>query len=168
MLNCVSAMCFPQNHRTADHTHLAICTQQERHTANPPSRHPSECWQLRKRAAGMRRNRLVDNGGESELRYWFKCSHMVSFAAGEGMIKSTGAAHKCRSAGFRFSARIMCCRTFWLDAYVGNEPQITPRLWFDEVPLKCCLKCFAKVWSLVSWMEYSKRNLWRLGSFIAA
>lgn len=134
----------------------------------PPSHHPSECWQLRKRAAGMRRNRLVDNGRESELRYWFKCSHMVSFTAGEGMIKSTGAAHKCRSAGFRFSARIMCCRTFWLDADVGNEPQITPRLWFDEVPLKCCLKCFAKVWSLVSWMEYSKRNLWRLGSFIAA
>lgn len=54
------------------------------------------------------------------------------------MIKSTGAAHKCRSAGFRFSARIMCRRTSRLYADVGNEPQITPRLWFDEVPLKCC------------------------------
>jgi len=32
---------------------------------------------------------------------------MISLTAGEGMIKSTGPAHKCRSAGFRFS-RIMC------------------------------------------------------------
>ncbi len=112
-----------QNSRSHTPYHLHTAGEIYLQGANP---HPSECSQLRKRAAGMRRNRLVDNGGESELRYWFKCSHMVSFAAGEGMIKSTGAAHKCRSAGLRFSARIMCCRTFWLDADVGNEPQISP------------------------------------------
>lgn len=64
------------------------------------------------------------------------------------MIKSTGAAHKCRSAGFRLSARIMCYRTSRLYADVGNEPQTTPRLWCDEVPLKCCLKCFAEFWKI--------------------
>lgn len=143
------------------------------HTAWEPPPHPAPIRVLTApyKSARMRRNRLVDNGVESELRYWFKCAHVIAFAAGEGMIKSTGAAHKRRSAGFRFSARIMCCRTFRLW-------EMSHKLQLDFGLMKClwsaALNVLWRFWNIgvlcSGWSALKRKTCtvrWSLASFFA-